>query len=159
MGRCSGLLALQDGEITIIMQIIEDTMFLTKLCRLIRVVWFNISSVLHPIEFPGPWQDHSSCQSRNPCLEIFFSIFDSLSQMSHLFVCLFRSDKKNQKSDTNFFLEKPVPVQKNKKTGPLQVKSILIQSIQSILIHSIQSILIYSIQSILAFFLSIRHCI
>ena len=39
LGRCHrGLLALQDGEITIITQTIEDTMFLAKLRRVIRVV-------------------------------------------------------------------------------------------------------------------------
>ena len=43
LGRCHrGLLALQDGEITIITQTIEDTMFLAKLRRVIRVVWFTM---------------------------------------------------------------------------------------------------------------------
>ena len=43
LGRCHrGLLALQDGEVTIITQTIEDTMFLAKLRRVIRVVWFTM---------------------------------------------------------------------------------------------------------------------
>ena len=43
LGRCHrGLLALQDGEVTIITQTIEDTMFLSKLRRVIRVVWFTM---------------------------------------------------------------------------------------------------------------------
>ena len=39
------LLALQDGEVTIITQTIEDTMFLSKLRRFIRVVWFKMLKV------------------------------------------------------------------------------------------------------------------
>ena len=46
LGRCHrGLLALQDGEVTIITQTIEDTMFLSKLHRFIRVVWFTMLKV------------------------------------------------------------------------------------------------------------------
>ena len=43
LGRCHrGLLALQDGEVTIITQTIEDTMFLSKLRRFIKVIWFTM---------------------------------------------------------------------------------------------------------------------
>ena len=46
LGRCHrGLLALQDGEVTIITQTLEDTMFLSKLRRFIRVVWFTMLKV------------------------------------------------------------------------------------------------------------------
>ena len=46
LGRCHrGLLALQDGEVTIITQTVEDTMFLSKLRRFIRVIWFTLLKV------------------------------------------------------------------------------------------------------------------
>ena len=35
-------MALQDGEVTIITQTIEDTMFLSKLRRFIKVIWFTM---------------------------------------------------------------------------------------------------------------------
>ena len=46
LGRCHrGLLALPDGEVTIITQTIEDTIFLSKVCRFMRVVRFTVLKV------------------------------------------------------------------------------------------------------------------
>ena len=44
------LLALQDGEVTIITQTIEDTMSLAKLRRFIRVIWFTMLKVSYRAE-------------------------------------------------------------------------------------------------------------